>query len=176
MTTAPTLQTNHLVLRHHMRDDLPPLFDLLASERSRYMDGPFTKRDSWLLIASETGSWSLKGFGSWAITHRQTGECLGQIGINQPTHFPEAKLGWMLVEKAEGKGFAFEAAKTVLSWAKTHLSLTSLVSYIDPQNKRSFALAQKLGAEKDISAPRPDGESETTTWVLRYHLMGRKNP
>ena len=176
MTTAPTLTTDRLVLRHHKRADLPPLFDLLASERSRYMDGPFTKRDSWLLIASETGSWSLKGFGSWAITHGHTDECLGQIGLNQPAHFPEVELGWMLVEKAEGKGFAFEAAKTVLNWAKAHLSLTLLVSYIDPQNKRSLALAQKLGAEKDVSAPPPDGESKTTTWVLRHHLKRRKNP
>jgi RimJ/RimL family protein N-acetyltransferase len=64
MTTAPTLTTERLILRHLKMADFEPLYDLLGSERAKFVDGPHSQRQSWYWIASEVGSWSLKGFGS----------------------------------------------------------------------------------------------------------------
>ena len=36
------------------------------------------------------------------------------------------------------------------------LGWTTCVSYIDPANRRSIALAERLGAQEDTTAPKPD--------------------
>ena len=110
--------------------------------------------------------WELMGHGSWGIDSRD-GAFLGQIGILRPPHCPEAEIGWTLLENAEGKGYAFEAAGAVLSWAWQE-GFETLVSYIAPENTRSIALAERLGAERDTQASLPEGESASDTFVYRH--------
>ncbi|MEP0139746.1 GNAT family N-acetyltransferase, partial [Tateyamaria sp.] len=55
-----------------------------------------------------------------------------------------------------GKGYAFEGATAFRTWALTELNLPSLVSYIDDDNLRSRALAERLGAWLDDRAKAPD--------------------
>ncbi|MEL7026999.1 MAG: GNAT family N-acetyltransferase, partial [Pseudomonadota bacterium] len=38
----------------------------------------------------------------------------------------------------------------------TELGLSTLVSYIDPENARSIALAERLGAVRDDEAEKPE--------------------
>jgi RimJ/RimL family protein N-acetyltransferase len=170
MTTAPTLTTERLILRHHKMADFEPLYDLLGSERAKFVDGPHSQRQSWYWIASEVGSWSLKGFGSWGVELRDSNDFIGQIGINQPAHFPETEIGWIFLSKGEGKGYAFEAARKALAWAQDTLQRSSIVSYIAKDNLRSISLAERLGAIQDPNAARPEGESKDETLVYRHAL------
>jgi RimJ/RimL family protein N-acetyltransferase len=64
----------------------------------------------------------------------------------------------MVLERAEGKGLAHEAALAVRGWAYGSRGLGALVSYIDPGNARSIRLAERLGARRDDEAPKPEGE------------------
>jgi RimJ/RimL family protein N-acetyltransferase len=70
--------------------------------------------------------------------------------------FPEKELGWLLYEGFEGKGYATEAARAMRDWAFGPGGLASLVSYFDPENARSMAVAQRLGAVLDPDAPVQD--------------------
>jgi RimJ/RimL family protein N-acetyltransferase len=56
---------------------------------------------------------------------------------------------------AEGQGFAFEAARATVAHAFRDLGWDTAVSYIDPDNARSIALAERLGARPDPDA-RPN--------------------
>ncbi|MEK9979789.1 MAG: GNAT family N-acetyltransferase, partial [Paracoccaceae bacterium] len=152
MTIAPTLTSDRLFLTQMTLDHIHALYPLMGSARTGYMDGPFTKRAAWYLLAADVASWTLLGFGGWAITDRNTGQLLGQIALSQPPHYPERELGWLLFEHAEGQGYAYEAAKTVLAWARDTQNYITLVSYITPENSRSVALAKRLGAVLDLNA------------------------
>lgn len=178
MTTAPTLTTERLTLRAHVMADFAPLYDLFASERARYMGGPVPAKEMWYWIASEVGSWSLMGFGSWGIERRSDGAFLGQVGINKPHHFPEVELGWVLLEPFEGKGYAHEAARAARNWYWDQDRATTLVSYITPGNTRSKALAERLGAQADATAALPTGETQDDTTVFRHPAPSliEKNP
>lgn len=165
---APTLHTERLTLRGHVMADLDALCDLFETDRAAYMGGPIPRKEAWRWIASEVGMWDLMGHGSWGIDTKD-GEFLGQIGILKPPHFPEAEIGWTLLEPAEGKGYASEAAKAVLDWAGEQ-GMDTLVSYIDPENDRSIALATRLGASLDPDAVLPEGETADDTVVYRHTL------
>lgn len=170
MTLAPTITTDRLILRHHVMDDFEPLYQVLESDRAEFLGGKTSREDSWYWIAAEVGSWSLVGHGSWGVERREDGAFLGQVGINQPYDFPEQEIGWVLVPEAEGKGYATEAAGAALDWARRVLKPASLVSYIDPQNNRSIALAKRLGATLDKDAALPEGETPEETIVYRHDV------
>lgn len=158
MTTAPTIETQRLRLRHHVMTDVTTMAPAFASDWSRYMGGPISRDDLWRWIAAETISWEWLGFGSWAIELRDSGELIGQVGINQPPRFPEIELGWAIFPAHEGQGYAFEAAKAARDWGFDSRGLQTLVSYIDPENARSIALAKRLGAALDPNAQGEDPE------------------
>lgn len=171
---APTLHTPRLTLRAHVMADFEALCDLFESDRAAYMGGPIPRKQAWRWLASEVGMWDLLGHGAWGIEAKE-GTFLGQIGLLKPPHFPEVELGWTLLDHAEGKGYATEAALAVLNWAAEQ-GYATLVSYIDPANARSIALAERLGATHDPDAALPTGETPEETVVYRHRLDADGNP
>ena len=96
------------------------------------------------------------------------GTCIGQVSINHGPLFPEKELGWMLYDGFEGQGYAHEAAAAMRDWAFDILGLETLVSYVDPGNQKSIAVAERLGAVRDPDALRQDPED----LVFRHRRAG----
>lgn len=139
--SIPTLTTERLCLRPMQMQDWPAYLALMASERARYMGGPFDTAAAWGMFCQDHAQWDLFGTGALMIEDRATGACLGQVGINAGPLFPEHELGWYVYPAAEGKGIAHEAALSMRTWARETQKLATLVSYIDPENQRSARLA-----------------------------------
>jgi RimJ/RimL family protein N-acetyltransferase len=156
LLTIPTLTTERLILRPPVVDDFPAYALLLASPRATYMGGPYTQRAAWGLFCHDVACWELFGHGGLMVDLRITGECVGQVGINHGPLFPEKELGWQLYEGREGRGYATEAAMVLRDWAMQTLRLDNLVSYVHPENRRSVAVAERLGATLDTDALRQD--------------------
>lgn len=168
MTIAPTIFTTRLSLRPHCVEDFDALAALFATDRSRFMGGPLSRKDIWRWFAAEVGSWPLLGIGSWAIERTADQAYLGQVGLNHPADYPEAELGWTLFEEFEGRGYAQEAARAVLDWTRANRDLPSIVSYINLNNTRSIALAKRLGARPDPDAALPSDDTPEDTAVYRH--------
>ncbi|MBF9028919.1 GNAT family N-acetyltransferase [Rhodobacterales bacterium HKCCE3408] len=166
IAAIPVLQTERLRLRAPRLEDFAPFAAHCASDRATFSTGRLDRKGAWAEFASAAGSWTLLGFGAWSVEDRATGTYLGEIMIQHPAHFPEPELGWTLMEHAEGRGYATEAARAALDWAKGRVA--SLVSYITPGNARSVALAERLGAVLDMGAALPDGEGPDETIVYRH--------
>lgn len=152
----PKLKTARLILRPMAMDDWPDYLDLMQSERSAYMDGPYPEEGAWGMFCHDVAQWGLMGHGALMFDELATGICLGQVGINHGPLFPEHELGWYVYAHAEGKGYALEAARALRDWAYRVRGLKTLVSYIAPENTRSLKLAERLGAVLDPDAPRKD--------------------
>ena len=136
------------------------------TSRAEFVGAPKHRTHMFYGLSSEVVSWDWMGHGAWAIDTAD-GAFVGQVAITQPPHFPEREIGWTMFEEAEGKGYAFEAASAALAWAWDQ-GFEALVSYIHPKNARSIALAERLGAEHDPNAQRPDGETLEETIVYRH--------
>ncbi|EFO29231.1 acetyltransferase [Roseibium sp. TrichSKD4] len=158
MLDAPTLSTDRLTLRPMTYSDWPAYLELMQSDYSEGMGGPLTMPFAWGMFCHDLGQWSLFGHGALMLDDRETGETLGQVGINAGPLFPETELGWYVYPAFEGKGYAFEAATVYRDWARDVRKLPTLVSYIDANNIRSRRLAERLGATLDNKAPRKDPE------------------
>ena len=158
MTPIPTLTTERLILRPLVIADFPAYEALMASPRSVYMGGPYNTFGAWGLFCHETALWHLFGHGGLTIELRATGESIGQVGINHGPLFPDKELGWQLYAGYEGHGYATEAAAAMRDWAFAVRGLPTLVSYFDPENSRSIAIAERLGAVRDDAAPKQDPE------------------
>lgn len=158
MNPIPTLRTERLVLRAPVLRDFAAYFALMRSPRAIGMGGPFDERSAWGLFCHDIACWTLFGHGALMIELRETGICVGQVGINHGPLFPEKELGWLLYEGTEGRGYATEAALAMRNWALAQPGMDTLVSYVDPRNARSIAVARRLGGILDPDAARHDAD------------------
>lgn len=148
----PVLDTQRLTLRAPKQRDLGTLTAFYQTERSHMVGGPRDAFETFNSLAARIGHWALHGFGLWHIDDRKTGDFLGWTGILYPKGWNEPELAWTLFAHAEGKGYAFEAARAARAYAAQAFNLHGLISYIHPDNTRSRALAQKLGATLECEA------------------------
>ena len=141
MGVAPVTKTDRLLLREPALKDWPGFAEVMTSDRAKYTGGPFSLENAWGSFCHGIAEWQLFGVGNLSIELRETGNCIGQIEINQGSLFPEPELGWQLLAGAEGNGFAFEAAVAMRDWAFRERKLKTLLRCIDPNNSRSVRLA-----------------------------------
>jgi RimJ/RimL family protein N-acetyltransferase len=164
---VPVIETARLRLRPMRLTDFLAWAGILCSDRSVYMDGPYTRDDAYTEFAASVGSWMLHGHGFWTVTDKEDA-VLGFVGVNMEPSDHEHELGYFLCAAAEGHGYATEAAAAVRDWAFA-LGLPSLVSYVDPANDRSGAVARSLGAARDgVAESLYDGTPDQGMAVWRH--------
>jgi len=150
MHCAPVLRTERLVLRGWREEDFDPFATFWADEESaRFVGGVCSRETAWRIFAAFFGHWALRGYGFWALESRASGALAGYCGLWKPEGWPEEELGWSLLPEARGKGLTTEAALRVRRYAYEDLGLTTLISFVDPDNAPSVAVARRLGARRD---------------------------
>ena len=142
----PVLDTQRLTLRAPVAKDLPTLTAFFQTGRSHFVGGPRDADESFTSLASRIGHWAIHGYGLWHIDARDSGDFLGWVGFLNPPSWDEPELGWGLFAHAEGRGYAFEAARAARAFGAQEFNLDGVISYIRADNTRSRALAEKLGA------------------------------
>ncbi|MBV0910963.1 GNAT family N-acetyltransferase [Anianabacter salinae] len=157
MTRADiTLHTERLLLRRPDARDADAATRFFVSDRAKLIND-YTEAQAWRAFAAEIGHWEIMGFGMFAVCQRSDPDtALGLVGPWFPPDWPETEIGWMMFQGSEGKGFAHEAAEASLRFAFDTLGWAQAVSYIDPANARSIALAERLGAVRDDACARPE--------------------
>jgi len=164
---TPILETERLSLRAPQASDFDSIVPFVTSVRAQYVGGGADKDmgHAWRILAILTGHWHLRGYGSFVLVDKATGETIGSAGPWHPGDWPETELGWTIWStKAEGKGFAHEAVLALRRHAYADLGWTTAVSYIDARNTRSLALAQRLDCWHDKAAAKPKSDEDIQVW------------
>ena len=152
----PRIETKRLILRAFCEEtDFEAYAAFYASERTRYYGGPLDRQAAWRAAAAMRGHWVIRGYGNWAIEEKMTGDFCGMVGLWYPEGWPEAEVGWSVIEEKSGNGYATEAAKCARDYAYNELGWDRLVSCIDPDNAPSIRLAERLGATLDYETKHP---------------------
>ncbi|MBY6185404.1 GNAT family N-acetyltransferase [Marinobacter hydrocarbonoclasticus] len=144
---ALQLETPRLLLRQWQNSDIDAYAALCADEAvMRYLGGQtLSREEAWRHMAVMAGHWQLKGFGHWAVEHKETGQCIGRLGFLEPDGWPGFEIGWCLATAFQGQGLASEGAKAALHWAFNDPERDEVISIIHPDNLASKRLALSLG-------------------------------
>ena len=166
---TPVLETDRLTLRAFGPQDVEAGVAYLMDPRTVYMGGPYSQAAAWDHCAGHIGHWAIHGFGLFVLRLKGTDQPVGDCGLLKPGGYSEIELGWGIWDAAlEGKGLVREAAEAIRAHAYEALGLTTLVSYIDPDNARSIALAERLGCTLDPRAKLPDLPDWEGTLTYRH--------
>ncbi|WP_121060490.1 GNAT family N-acetyltransferase [Chachezhania antarctica] len=173
LANTPLIETERLNLRAPHAGDVDAALDFLVSDRARFIGGPYTRDGAWRNMGNLIGHWVMRGYGLFVVTEKGSDHPLGGIGPWYPESWTDREIGWsMWSPEAEGKGYAFEAAQAARAYAYDNLGWTTAISYIDPENERSIALAMRMGCTLDEGFPYPDLDGWEGTLVFRHPSAG----
>ncbi len=144
------LETERLVLRRWRESDLEPFAAMNADPQvMRYFtSGPLGRERSDALARRLDAGFDAHGYGRAAV-QAPDGRFCGFVGLGRlPRRPDDVEVGWRLARCAWGRGYATEAARAWVA-AAPGLGLTQLVSYVDPRNAASVAVARRLGMSED---------------------------
>lgn len=146
--TGPVLETERLILRPTAPEDFEPWAAFMADEvAAKYIGGVQPRSVAWRGFCSMAGAWAMFGFAMFSVVEKASGRWIGRLGPWRPEGWPGPEVGWGLVRDAWGKGYATEGAGAAIDWAFDHLGWTEVIHCIDPENRPSQAVAQRLGSQ-----------------------------
>ncbi len=144
------LETNRLIHRHLVMDDLDELFALYSDSEIRkyFPEGVLT-----LAETREHLEWYIDGprdhpeLGLWATIYKETGMFIGRCGLLPWTIDGqlEIEVAYLLDKKFWRQGLATEAAEGILAYAFETLNLSRIICLMHPDNIASQRVAQKIG-------------------------------
>ncbi len=150
------IETERLILRGHRLEDFGDCAAMWADpEVTRYIGGkPLSETEAWARFLRYAGHWSLMGYGYWAVEEKGTGDFVGDIGFAdykrdiEPSLKGIPEVGWVLAQKAHGKGYATEAVRTVVVWGDANFAGARTVCIVAPGNLASIRVAEKCGFQE----------------------------
>jgi RimJ/RimL family protein N-acetyltransferase len=173
LADTPVLETERLILRGPKPTDLDLWAAFAVSDRAKFIGGPLEPKMAFRAWCTVLGHWAIRGFGMFVLEPKDGSAPIGHVGNWEPMGWPEREIGWTLWDaSAEGKGYAYEAARAVVDYTFGTLGWNTAVSYIDDGNHRSVALARRLGAVLDDTAETPDRD-EPPILVYRHRPEAR---
>ncbi len=147
---VPVIATDRFCLRAPRIGDFPIYARFLIDTDPAQAQAEM-REQAWLDFCQIAACWPLRGYGSWTVEDR-AGAAVGAVVLNHEYGDPEVEIGWAVAAGAEGQGIATEAARAARRHLFDAMGFDTLVSYIDPENARSLAVATRLGAIRDPQA------------------------
>lgn len=147
-----------VALRPWALADVPTLTTIWQDEelqRRFAVPPPVTDASTTGYVRGVTGAWREGVQLSLAI--EADGLVVGGCDIDElPTDAPQ--LGYWLAAEARGRGYATRAATLLLEWARDVLAVRRLEMEIEPDNRASIGVADRLGFARMDRVERRDGD------------------
>lgn len=141
------IETKRLILRLPQLADFDGYATMMAdAETARYIGGQIPRAAAWRKFLQMPGAWAMQGFAMFSLVEKATGAWIGQAGPWMPEGWPGTEVGWSLRRESTGKGYATEAAIASIGWAFENLGWTEVIHSIQPANKMSITMAERLGS------------------------------
>ena len=151
-TQVPVIETERVVLRPHRIEDFDAYQAMWSDpEVTRFIGGrAHTREESWVRFLRHAGTWSMLGYGYWAIEAKDGGALVGEVGFQdmkrdiEPSIEGVPEAGWALAPAFHGLGLATEAIGRATAWLDANHGGRT-VCIIAPGNTGSISVARKCG-------------------------------
>jgi ribosomal-protein-alanine N-acetyltransferase len=149
MLTVPTITTERLVLRPLAVTDAPDIQRLLASREialnTLSIPHPYPEGGAEEWIARQTGKLEKDEGVVFAITRREDGALMGDVGLMIDFANERAEIGYWIGVPFWGSGYGTEAARAVIAHGFQTLGLNRIFGSIFTRNAASGRVLEKAG-------------------------------
>lgn len=149
-------ETDRLILRPFIESDAPFLYELNSDEEvMRYTgDVPFENvkaahKFAVDYIDSPTGQFQKYKMGRLAIVRKEDNAFIGWSGLKYHSKEDVVDIGYRLIKKYWGNGYATESTLRILQHAFNDHKLECIVAHVHEHNIASQGVALKLGMKID---------------------------
>ena len=158
-------QTKRLLIQEADLEDAVFIFELLNSP-------------NWIEFIGDRGIRSLKdaeqyihnsliksycenGFGLYKmLLKKENYKPIGLCGLVKRTKLDHPDIGFAILPEYEGKGYTYEAAKSILWYVHSEIKLTTILAITSKENFKSQGLLKKLGLKYTNNLQLETGENE----------------
>ena len=145
--TTGMIETKRLLLRPMLPSDFDALCLIFTDPNVMASFGvePFTRQQMQRWLDRNLEHQDRFGYGLFSVIHKETGELIGDCGLEEMEAEGAAELGYDFRSEFWNRGYATEAACAVRDYAFDVLRLPMLISLIRVGNLPSKRVAEKVG-------------------------------
>ena len=163
-------KTESLTLREFTTEDAPFILELLndpawikfiGDRGVRNLKDARTYIHERLII-----SYQEQGFGMWLV--EKEGISIGTCGLLKRDYLDELDIGFAFLPAYRGKGYAYEAAKGMMVYAKDVLKKKRLLAFVLVGNHKSIALLKRLGMQYQRNFRIPDDDADLELYEIVF--------
>ena len=162
------IETERLLIRPLEVSDASPLAAIWSDPAvTRHMGGPRNFVELRDQLEADARGGSQAQIDLWPVVERSSGRVIGHCGFvkKDVDGQTEIELTYVFESQSWGKGHATEAASALRDHAFQQLELRRIIALIDPENRASRRVAEKIGMSFERETTRPSGK------VLRVYAM-----
>lgn len=141
------LTTDRLVIREMTVADVGALYELYDEEALRFMPPLCRDREEQRIETAEyiDKIYGMFGYGYWVMTLRDSGRVIGRMGFANEGSAGGISFGYMVHPDYRRQGYAIEAARAILPYAREMLQMSSICATVHTENEPSISLLRRLG-------------------------------
>ena len=176
------IETERLILREFIEDDLDALYRVLADANiMQHYSYSFDKERVKQWINKNIERYKTFGFGLWAVCLKHTGEVIGDCGLTMQLINGQIKpeIGYHIRADKQRKGYAAEAASAVRDWTFINTPFNVVYSYMKYSNIPSMKTAIAYGCKLVDEFTDENGITKVfaiskAEWTNRYENTNKK--
>jgi len=169
--SASLIETERLTLRKLSVEDAPFILRLVNEPSFLQFIGDKGVRNledaRQYILNGPVASYAQNGFGLFLVQLKANQVPLGMCGLLKRETLEDVDIGFAFLPEFWNKGYAFEAAAVVLSYAKDVLKLPRIVAITNKDNDASGKLLEKLRFHFDRLIKLSDDKAELKLFVSR---------
>ncbi len=142
-----TIETERLLLRTFKVEYIDEVMKFWGNDEvMKYCYGGINREYIEKAIIFYEACQDKKGFSTYIVTIKETGEIIGACGYNPTENDSEIELIYHYKKEAWGNGYATEAAKAYIKYAKENCkSIKRIIASVDPRHEASMKILEKVG-------------------------------
>lgn len=141
------INTERLLIRNFEPDDWRDVYEYTSNEHvMKYIpEGLFSEKDAKGFVSHNIGEKAEK----FPVVLREGNIIIGHIAFHKYFGEHTYEIGWVFNPKYYNKGYASEAARSILKYGFEEMGLHRIIATCQPQNVPSYRVMEKIGMRRE---------------------------